>query len=79
MQGSTVLVIGLGGVGSNCLNVLARSAISNFILVDFDKVSPTNINRQSVARLDTIGLLKTEVAKEDILKINSEASVEIIN
>ena len=45
LQSSTVFLCGLGGVGSHCLNVLARSAISNFVLVDFDKVCLSNFNR----------------------------------
>ena len=79
LQGSTVFLCGLGGVGSNCLNVLARSAISNFVLVDFDTVDPSNINRQAVARLDTVGRPKTQVAKKDVLNINSNAKVEVFD
>ena len=54
----------LGGVGSHCIEALARSGVGRLILVDNDKVSLTNINRQSIAYHSTIGRYKTEVMKE---------------
>ena len=74
---SKVAVFGIGGVGSFAVEGLVRAGIQNFILVDNDKVSLTNINRQIIATTKTIGKYKVEVAKERILEINPKANVEI--
>lgn len=73
-----VMVFGIGGVGGYVCEVLARSGISNFVLIDSDKVEITNINRQIVADLSTIGKSKVGVMKERILLINKDAKVETI-
>ena len=72
-----VVVFGIGGVGSYVVEGLARAGIGNFILVDNDEVAISNINRQLIATHDTIGKAKVEVARERIIKINPNASVEI--
>ena len=71
-----VAVFGIGGVGSFVVEGLARAGIENFILVDNDVVSVTNLNRQIIATVKTIGKPKVEVAKERILEINPDAKVE---
>lgn len=71
-----VAVFGLGGVGSYVVEALARTGICNFILIDKDTVSISNINRQLIATHDTIGKLKVDVAKERILSINPNANVQ---
>lgn len=76
LESSAVLVFGVGGVGSHCIEALARSGVGRLILVDPDRVSLTNINRQSIAYHSTIGRMKTQVMKERILDINPEAVVE---
>ena len=70
-----VLVFGLGGVGGNVCDALVRSGIQNITIVDNDKVSITNINRQLIANLDTIGKYKTDVMEEHLLSINSKVNV----
>lgn len=60
---SCILVFGAGGVGSFCIEALARSGVGTLILVDNDVVSLTNINRQSIAFLSTVGRYKTELLK----------------
>ena len=77
LQKAKVAVFGIGGVGSYTVEGLARAGIGNFILVDNDKISLTNINRQIIATHKTIDLLKVEVAKQRILEINPNAKVEI--
>ena len=72
-----VAVIGLGGVGSYAVEVLARSGIGKLRLVDFDKITKSNINRQVIALHSTIGRLKTEVMAERIKDINPSIEVEI--
>ena len=54
-------VFGVGGVGSHCIEALARSGVGRLILIDSDVVSRSNINRQSVAFQETIGIFKTKV------------------
>ena len=69
------MVFGVGGVGSHCIEALARSGIGTLILVDNDTVSVTNINRQSIAYHSTIGRMKTEVMRERIRDIDPAVTV----
>lgn len=66
LASATVMVLGVGGVGSHCIEALARSGVGTLILVDNDKVSRTNINRQSIAYLSTVGDYKTKLMKDRI-------------
>ena len=77
LQNSKVAVFGIGGVGSFVVEGLVRAGIENFILVDKDVVSESNLNRQLIATTKTIGKPKVEIAKERILEINPNAKVEI--
>ena len=70
-------MIGIGGVGSFVCEGLARSGIGNFILIDYDKIDESNINRQIIATTKTIGRYKAELMAERILEINPNANVEI--
>ncbi|WP_075864536.1 tRNA threonylcarbamoyladenosine dehydratase [Carboxydothermus islandicus] len=72
---SRVMVFGLGGVGSPAAEALARTGVGSMVLVDFDRVSLTNINRQLPALESTVGLLKAEVLAKRIREINPEAEV----
>ena len=74
---SKIAIFGIGGVGSYVVEGLVRAGIGNFILVDNDIVSESNINRQIIATTKTVGKPKVEVAKERILEINPNANVEI--
>lgn len=71
-----VAVFGIGGVGGFAVEALARAGIGHFLLVDNDKVSLSNINRQIIALYDTVGREKTLVMKERIRAIHPEAEVE---
>lgn len=73
---SSVMVFGVGGVGSHCIEALARSGVGKLILIDNDTVSLTNINRQSIAYHSTIGEYKTKVMQERIRDINPDIRVE---
>ena len=77
LQNSKVAIFGIGGVGSYVVEGLARAGIGNFILIDNDIISESNINRQIIATTKTIGKPKVEIAKERILEINPLAKVEI--
>lgn len=71
-----VMVLGLGGVGSNCVEALARGGVGSFIIVDHDCVQASNINRQAIAFTSTVGKPKIVAMSEMILDINPEAHVE---
>ncbi|HOE09497.1 MAG TPA: tRNA threonylcarbamoyladenosine dehydratase [Treponemataceae bacterium] len=71
----TVVVFGLGGVGSYTVEALARAGVSSFILIDADTICESNINRQLIALHSTVGRAKVEAAKERILDINPGAKV----
>ena len=77
LKNAKVAVFGLGGVGSFVCEGLARSGIGNFVLVDYDKVDKSNINRQLIATEKTIDRYKVDVMKERILEINPDANVEV--
>ncbi|WP_407380048.1 ThiF family adenylyltransferase [Methanobrevibacter sp.] len=77
LNNAKVAVFGLGGVGSFVCEGLARSGVGNFILVDFDKIDESNINRQLIATVNTVGKYKVDLMKERILEINPNANVEI--
>ena len=74
-----VTIVGCGGVGGYCAVFLARAGVEKFTLIDFDKVSPSNLNRQVIAYESTIGRVKVEVLKDMILAINSEVKVNGID
>jgi len=70
-----VIIFGIGGVGSWCAESLIRSGIGHLTIVDSDRVSVTNINRQLLATTKTVGKTKTEVLKERLLEINPKAEI----
>ena len=70
-----VLLFGVGGVGSWCAEGLVRSGVERLTIVDSDLVSESNINRQLMATVHTIGRPKVEALKEHLLRINPEADI----
>ena len=79
LRASTVMVLGLGGVGSNCTLALARGGVGHLVVVDRDVVNPSNINRQAVARISTMGRPKTDVIAEMVADINPECQVTALH
>lgn len=75
LKSSHVAVFGLGGVGSWCAEALARAGVGRLTIVDGDRVSVTNINRQLCALNSTVGRPKTEVMRERLLDINPALEV----
>lgn len=75
LKSAKVMVLGVGGVGSHCIEALARCGVGKLILVDNDQISLTNINRQSIAYHSTIGQYKTRVMKDRIADICPEIEV----
>lgn len=72
---SRVAIFGLGGVGGYVLEALARSGIGNFDVIDSDRISISNFNRQILATSQTLGEFKTDAARQRVLSINPNATV----
>ena len=71
-----VIIFGVGGVGSWCAESLVRSGIIHLTVVDSDRVCITNINRQLMATVKTVGQVKVEALKERLLTINPTAEID---
>ena len=69
IRSKRVILFGVGGVGSWCAESLVRSGIRHITLVDSDRVCITNVNRQLMATMQTIGKVKVEALKERLLQI----------
>jgi len=78
LAASHVMVFGVGGVGSASAEALARAGIGELTLVDFDRVVPSNINRQLVATEGTLGQLKVEAMAKRLQLINPELVINPI-
>jgi tRNA A37 threonylcarbamoyladenosine dehydratase len=74
---SSVAIFGIGGVGSFTAEALARSGIGKIILIDYDIIDISNINRQIHATTSTIGMFKVDAMKERLLEINPDIEVVI--
>ncbi|MBQ7343580.1 MAG: tRNA threonylcarbamoyladenosine dehydratase [Clostridia bacterium] len=79
LKGSHVAVFGVGGVGGFCVEALARAGVGKITLIDADRVSVSNINRQIIATSATVGQYKTEAMKARIADINPECEVNAIS
>ncbi len=79
LQNATVMVVGCGAVGSFAIEALARSGVGHLIVVDFDVVEETNINRQLFALDSTLGQYKVHVAQQRIYDINPDIVVDALN
>lgn len=75
LKDSSVLIVGVGGVGSYAAEAVARAGVGRITLMDGDIVQPSNLNRQLVALTSTLGRNKAEVMAERIRDINPEAEV----
>ncbi len=72
---ASVVLFGVGGVGSWCAEALVRSGVRRLTLVDGDVVNPSNVNRQLMATTRTVGRPKVEALRERLLEINPEADI----
>ncbi len=79
LAASSVMVLGLGGVGSNCVEALARGGVGRLILLDHDVVQLSNINRQAIAFYSTVGQKKVDVARAMVADINPQARVDTLD
>ena len=79
LQKARVAVFGLGGVGGYTVEALARAGIGQLDLIDSDSISISNINRQILATHSTVGMDKTEAAKQRVLDINPDCILRVHN
>lgn len=77
LQRSSVTVFGMGGVGSYAAEALARSGVGRLVIVDYDRICVTNVNRQLHATKPTLGKSKVAVMAERLLAINPEMQVDV--
>ena len=75
LRRARVLVCGLGGVGGYIVEALVRAGVGTIGLLDCDEVEESNLNRQIIATRDTIGMRKTEAARQRVLSINPDCTV----
>lgn len=75
LQNAKVILFGVGGVGGYVLESLTRCGIGKITIVDFDTVAKSNLNRQIIALVDTLGQYKVDVAKKRVLSINPNCEV----
>ena len=78
LQGSHVLIVGLGGVGAYAAEMICRGGVGSLTIVDGDAVHPGNRNRQLPALVSTEGRLKAEVVAERLLDINPDLKLKVI-
>ena len=78
IKNKTILIVGLGGVGGYALESLVRSGIGHVIIVDYDVIDVTNLNRQIISDTTNIGKFKVDAFKKRILQINPDCIVEVI-
>lgn len=71
----SVLLVGVGGVGSFCFETLIRSGIQNITIIDFDTYEKSNLNRQLHSNMQNLGQKKVNVLKEYTQKINSNINI----
>lgn len=79
LRNSAIMVVGCGAVGSFAIEALARSGIGHLIVVDFDTIEESNINRQLFALDSTLGIKKVAVAKSRIHDINPDITVDALD
>lgn len=78
LQNSSVGIAGAGGLGSNVATSLARTGIGRLVIVDFDNVEESNLNRQYYFH-DQIDMLKVNALKENINRIDESIKIETFN
>lgn len=79
ISNTSVLVVGLGGVGGYAVEALIRSGINDIIIMDYDKIDVSNLNRQIVTNTNNIGEYKTYEFKKRICEINPLCNVTVLN
>ncbi len=78
IKSANILLIGVGGVGGAVAHMLVRAGITNLTIMDFDKVSVSNINRQFVAFHSTVGKFKVDVLERQLKDINPDINLTVL-
>jgi len=78
LREASVLIVGIGGVGSYAAEAIARAGIGNISLMDGDSVQPSNLNRQLVALTSTLGMNKAQVMAGRIKDIDPDTKTEVL-
>ena len=79
LQHAHVMVVGCGAVGSYAIEALARGGVGHLTLVDFDRIHPSNINRQLFALQSTLNEKKVEVAQRRVYDISPDIRVDVLD
>lgn len=79
IKNTSVLIIGIGGVGGNALEAIVRMGVNNIIIVDNDIIDITNLNRQLISLRSNIGEYKVDAAIKRVKDINNECNIIGIN
>ncbi|HPT42224.1 MAG TPA: tRNA threonylcarbamoyladenosine dehydratase [Paludibacteraceae bacterium] len=79
LRNSSVLIVGLGGVGGLAAEMICRAGVGRMTLIDRDTVTSTNINRQIAALHSTVGQLKTEIIASRLKDINPVLELTVIS
>ena len=79
IKNAKVCIVGLGGVGGYAVETLIRSGIENIVLVDYDKIDITNLNRQIITNINNLGELKTDASEKRIKSINPNCNITKLN
>ncbi len=79
LKNATVAVFGIGGVGSFAVEALVRSGVGHIVMVDFDDIDITNVNRQIHAYIDVVGQKKIDEMKKRAKRINPSIKITIID
>ena len=79
LEDSHVLVVGVGGVGSFCVEALTRAGVGNITIVDYAKVEENDFNRQIPGLISNLNKDKVEVVKERLVDINKNLNIKSIN
>lgn len=77
LRDANILLVGVGGVGSFCFEVLLRCGINNFTLIDFDEYEISNLNRQLHSSVNNVGKKKVDVLKEYALTVNPDVNINV--
>ena len=72
LKKSVILIVGVGGVGGFVAEFLTRAGIGSLVIVDGDKIEPSNINRQIIATCNSVGIYKVDAFRERLLSINPQ-------
>ncbi len=79
IESSSIVVVGVGGIGSAVAEMLVRMGIKNITIVDDDLIENSNLNRQAMFKESDIGLKKVDVARAELLRIDEEISINVID